>query len=179
MALSSAGSEFRPVETLELLLVKHPNWPHLKQILISSSSWNLEDLDEEKRLSDLQEAIARGNHKGAKEKPANLRKLGKNDVDYYGFALPIPRDKIMIIPDISLAPVNIAPQNTIDKHGNIIAKDRLTHDQSFEFGSGTSIKNQRRIPPPMHLWPSFSTPHLGCMVRKGTIKSIIKLSPPD
>jgi hypothetical protein len=65
------------VETLELLLVKHPNWPHLKQILISSSSWNLEDLDEEKRLSDLQEAIARGNHKGAKEKPANLRKLGK------------------------------------------------------------------------------------------------------
>ena len=70
------GSEFRPVETLEQLLVKHPNWTHLKQILISGSNWALEDLDEEKRLSDLQEAIAQGNHKGAKEKPAELRKLG-------------------------------------------------------------------------------------------------------
>jgi hypothetical protein len=31
-----------------------------------------------------------------------------------------------------MAPVNIAPQNTIDGFGRIIAKDRLTHDQSFK-----------------------------------------------
>ena len=42
------GSEFRPIETLEPLLEKHPFWPRLKQILTSGSSWDLEDLDEEK-----------------------------------------------------------------------------------------------------------------------------------
>ena len=80
----------------------------------------------------MQEAITRGNHKGAKEKPTDLKNLVKKDVDY-GFAIPIPTNKIMNIPGICMALVNIAPQNTIDEHGNIIAKDRLTHDQSFEF----------------------------------------------
>ena len=137
------GSKFRPVKTLEPLLAKHPNWPCLKQILISGSSWDLEDLDEEKRLSDLKEAITRGNHKGAKEKPAELKKLVKKDVDY-GFAVPIPTSKITNIPGICMAPVNIAPQNTIDKHGNIISKDRLTHDQSFKFSFKTSINSQTK-----------------------------------
>jgi hypothetical protein len=33
-----------------------------------------------------------------------------------------------------MAPVNIAPQNTIDEFGRIIAKDCLTHDQCFKWG---------------------------------------------
>jgi hypothetical protein len=41
-----------------------------------------------------------------------------------------------------MAPVNIAPQNTIDEYSEIIAKDRVTHDQSYEFGSGYSVNNR-------------------------------------
>ena len=72
-----------------------------------------------------------------------FKKLGIKDVDY-GFALPVPLTKLPKIPGICLAPVNIAPQNTIDEHGNIIAKDRLTHDQSFKFGSGTSVNSRTK-----------------------------------
>jgi hypothetical protein len=41
-----------------------------------------------------------------------------------------------------MAPVNIASQNTIDETGCIITKDRLTHDQSFKWGSGTSVNSR-------------------------------------
>lgn len=137
------GSEFRPVSVIEPLFEKHPMWPRLKQILTSGSSWQLEDLSEEERLSDLKEAIARGNHKGAKEKQEKLFKLGDKDVKY-GFALTVPTNKLLNIPGICMAPVNIAPQNTIDEFGNIIQKDRLTHDQSFKFGSGTSVNSRTK-----------------------------------
>jgi hypothetical protein len=39
--------------------------------------------------------------------------------------------------------LNIINQNTIDKEGNIIPKDRLTHDQSFIFQSSNSSVNSR------------------------------------
>jgi hypothetical protein len=32
-------------------------------------------------------------------------------------------------------------QNTIDKFGRIIPKDRLTHDQSWKWSSGTSVSS--------------------------------------
>lgn len=137
------GSEFRKVPVLEPLLCNHPNWARLKGILTSGSTWELEDISEEERMSDLNEALARGNHKGAKQKPDKLMKLVQKDVDY-AFGLVIPLEKITTIPGICLAPVNIAPQNTIDEHGTIISKDRLTHDQSFEFSSKTSVNSRTR-----------------------------------
>jgi hypothetical protein len=59
------GSEFRKVPVLEPLLCNHPNWARLKGILTSGSTWELEDISKEERMSDLNEALARGNHKGA------------------------------------------------------------------------------------------------------------------
>ena len=39
--------------------------------------------------------------------------------------------------------MNIMNQNTIDEHGRIVGKDRLTHDQSYEWsGSGTSVNSR-------------------------------------
>jgi hypothetical protein len=39
-----------------------------------------------------------------------------------------------------MAPMNIMTQNTIDKFGQIIIpKNRLTHDQSWKWSSGTSL----------------------------------------
>lgn len=135
------GSEFRDPSILASLFQHHPNWEHLKSILTNGSSWKLEEIDEETRVSDLDDALAFGNHKGAEKQPDLLTELVVKDVDY-GYALALPLSKIKHLPGICMAPVNIAPQNTIDEYGKIIAKDRLTHDQSYEFKSGHSVNNR-------------------------------------
>ena len=63
----------------------------------------------------------------------------------HGYALPLPRDKIGRIRGALLAPLNIHQrQNTIDEVGRIVPIDCLTHDQSYEFGSGTSVNRRTR-----------------------------------
>jgi hypothetical protein len=58
------------------------------------------------------------------------------------YALPLPQGKIRGIPGICMAPLNIQMQWTINEHGEIIEKDRLTHDQSFEWEkSGSSVNS--------------------------------------
>ena len=135
------GSEFRPTHQLEKVFSRHPNWLRMKSILENGSDWPLEDLDYETRLSDLEEALQFGNHKGASLKPELLEKLITKDVTK-GFAFLLPRSKITRIPGALMAPMNIMNQKTIDEHGNIIGKDRLTHDQSFKFSSGTSVNSR-------------------------------------
>jgi hypothetical protein len=62
-----------------------------------------------------------------------------------GFPLPLPTKAIFKIPDAVLAPVGIANQLTISEDGEVIAKDRLTHDQTFEFGPKKSLNNGMRM----------------------------------
>jgi hypothetical protein len=102
------GSEFKDPKVLEPFFKFCPFWPRLKSILVNGSDWQLEDLDEEKRVSDLKEALAFGNHKGATNKPELLRELVNNDVTY-GYALVLPLDKIQSIPLVCMAPTNVAP----------------------------------------------------------------------
>ena len=102
---------------------------------------HLEDIDEETRMLDLEEALEFGNHKGASEQPELLTELTVKDVDY-GFALPLKRSTIKLIPGVCMAPVNISPQYTINEFGEIVPKDKLTHNQSYEWGSGTSVNNR-------------------------------------
>ena len=46
------------------------------------------------------------------------------------------------IPNILIAPMNIQKQNTINEYSPIVPKDRLTHNQSFERSSGTSVNSR-------------------------------------
>ncbi len=41
-----------------------------------------------------------------------------------------------------MVPMSIMAQNTIEELGQIVPKDRLTHDQSWKWSSGTSIDSQ-------------------------------------
>ena len=41
-----------------------------------------------------------------------------------------------------MTPMNIMNQNSIDEHGNIIGKDRLIHNQSYKWSSGTSVNSR-------------------------------------
>jgi hypothetical protein len=135
------GLEFWDVNIFAKIFGGHPNWLQMSQILTNGSEWPLEPLDEEGRLEDMAEALAFGNHKGTSLQPDLLRKLVTKDVQF-GYFLPLPLGKAKNIPGILLALMNIQKQNTIDEHGRIVEKDRLTHDQSFKWSSGTSVNNR-------------------------------------
>jgi hypothetical protein len=64
------------------------------------------------------------NHKGATDKPDLLKELVTKDI-IYGYAIALPLEKIEQFKEICMAPLNIAPQHTIDKFGNIIDKDSV------------------------------------------------------
>ncbi len=133
----SYGSEFKPVSALEPIFSRHPNWPRMKIILL----WPLSPLDESDRLKDIDGALKFGNHKGAVQQKELLLTLVNNDV-VQGFALPLPLDKIKKVPGVLLAPLNIQLQKTIYKRGKIIPKNRLTHNQSWEWQSETSVNSR-------------------------------------
>jgi len=67
------GSEFKPPSIIEPLFHLHPNWNHVKSILSNGSQWPLEPISEEIRRSNLEEALAFSNHKGATDKPEILK----------------------------------------------------------------------------------------------------------
>ena len=138
------GSEFREVETLHSILHRHPNWSRLRSLLVDGSKWPLYELSDEQRKADLIDALTFGNHKGATSNPDLLKDLCKKDV-IHGFGLVIPISTVQKIPGALLAPMNIMEQSTIDEHGNIIPKKRLTHDQSFVWSSGTSVNSRVQV----------------------------------
>ena len=135
------GSEFKATEKLERVFCHHPNWARMKKILNEGSDWPMEKLSDEETASDLKEALAFGNHKGAIKNQQLLRKLVEKDI-VHGYGLVLPLEKITEIPGVLVAPMNIMNQNTIDENGKIVGKDRLTHDQSYKWGSGTSVNSR-------------------------------------
>ena len=91
--------------------------------------------------STVDKALTFGNHKGALMQPELFKKLVLKDV-HFGYCLLPPITKATNIPDIFIAHMNIQQQNIIDEHGRIMLKDCLTHDQSFEWSSGTSVNSR-------------------------------------
>jgi len=101
------------------------------------------DIPEDDRRADVKEALSFGNHKGARTNYKLLRTLVEEDVTH-GYSLPLPLNKIHLLPGVLISPMNIVEQDTINEHGDTIPKFRLTHDQSFRFenGSNTSLNSR-------------------------------------
>jgi hypothetical protein len=137
----SYGLEFKPVLILEPIFLHHPSWPRMKSILSNGSTWPLSPLDKFDRLLDINNALDFGNHKGAEGQQDLLLKLVKDDVDR-GFAFPLPLNKIKNFPGIILTPLNIQLQKNINERGEIIPKNRLTHNQSWVWKLVTSVNNR-------------------------------------
>ena len=135
------GSEFRATSSLQLVFGCHPNWQRMKTVLEVGSDWPMDDLDSDGKSADVMEALEFGNHKGAIENPELLKKLVSKDITH-GYGLVLPLSKVHRIPGLLMAPMNIMNQNTIDECGRIVGKDRLTHDQSYRWGSGTSVNSR-------------------------------------
>ncbi len=136
------GSEFKPVEILEPLFEFHERWPSMKNILRNGSQFIYkENLSPEVLLKDLKAQMERGNHKSAIREKKVLGKAMKKEVRF-GFQLPLLPHHPLEIPEARMAPMGVADQTSINERGEIISKQRVTHDQSFpgEF-SGESVNS--------------------------------------
>ena len=132
------GSEFRPAALLDPIFSGHPLWPRFRRSLLHGASADLVPIDEIRRKQDLSDAIEYGNHKSAtNEAPLLVDILEKEATK--GWQLPLPIDKLHRIPGVVVGPLGLAHQDTIDETGQIIPKERLTHDQSFAFSSKQSV----------------------------------------
>ena len=137
----SYGSEFKAVPILAQIFSRHPTWKKMESILSNGSTWPLQPIDNDNRLLDINDALAFGNHKGASQQHELLLNLIQDDVER-GFALPLPLDKIKQINGTVIAPMNIQTQATINEYGEIIPKNRMTHDQSWKWQSETSVNDR-------------------------------------
>ena len=135
------GSEFRPAHILKHILNNHPLWPRVSTQLNEGADSPLDDLDFDSRKQDLEEALEFGNHKGADDNPELFQTMMEDDVTH-GYSLVIPRNKVTQLQGALISPMNIADQSGINERGEIIAKKRLTHNQSMVYGSGTSLNSR-------------------------------------
>lgn len=101
------GSEFRPKEQSVKLFGLHPCWSRMESILTQSSFWPLDDLNEEHRKQDLEQALAFGNHEDNKNHLSQLLKLVEKDIIHED-GLHFPSNKTQTSPSVIFAPMNIA-----------------------------------------------------------------------
>jgi hypothetical protein len=141
-SIMAYGSEFKPPEILAPLLASHPLWPHFKRILENGSDPPRAQLDEASRKRALEAALLRGNHKSAKKDEKGLAALLIDDVNR-GYCLPLPLDQVRNIPGLSLQPMGVTIQSTINEQNEIVSKKRLTHDSTFEVLGDIPSHNKR------------------------------------
>ena len=97
--------------------------------------------DEQTRLADLQAMIARGNHKSsALISTESLKSKYNKEVDR-GWMIPLPIPFLLKLKHASVIPLGVAFQKTINDAGDIVDKERLTHDLSFPTPSGFSVND--------------------------------------
>jgi hypothetical protein len=98
-------------------------------------------LNNSEQIKDIDDALKFSNYKGTEQQQELLLKLVKDNVNR-GFALPLPLDKILLIPGVLRAPSNIKLQIMMNERRDIIPKNRLTCNQSWKWQSGTSINSR-------------------------------------
>ena len=135
------GKEFRPTHVLGPLLHDHPYWKAFEQLSTSGAKCEFKELSENQRKEDLEQAIERGNHKSAASRPDLLQSLVDDDI-VHGYQAPMPIRSSRLIVNGVLVPCGISDQDSINELGEIISKNRLTHDQSFDFSEKNSVNNR-------------------------------------
>ena len=128
------GSEFRTAQILEPLLAGHPNWSRFHHNITHGVSYPLTaEEDEPARRAENEAILEYGNHASGRKNPEALSKVLRKDASK-GFSLPITFDCAKRIKHSRISPMGVAHQLGIDANGDLVPKDRLTHDQSFSLG---------------------------------------------
>jgi hypothetical protein len=129
-SVMTPGSEFQPVEHLAGLLASHPLWGRWEEGLNHGVTYPLEPYSDHDMKLDLAAQLKRGNHQSAKASVGVLDKLNAKDVEHgYSFCLPV--EALPEIDELAIAPHGVVHQGNINELGQLITKDRPTHDQSF------------------------------------------------
>eukprot|EP00957_Ditylum_brightwellii_P212244 15367129-Ditylum_brightwellii.AAC.2 len=126
------GLEFWPVMDLDLLLSHHPNCTLLRHNITHRIDCPLTPIEDKKRVVCLHQAFKQGNHKSARG-PANkdiLVNLMPDDIDLV-YGIPLPIKILSKIPFAEIYPLGVQHQQSINKMGNVITKDRVSHNLSF------------------------------------------------
>ena len=97
--------------------------------LSQGSTYPLNPTSDEGRQKDVAAAVTYGNNKSSIKNPKFTSNM-ETEITH-GWALPLPPNFAHTIPDAEVAPHGCVTQATINELGEIMEKDRLTHDQSF------------------------------------------------
>jgi hypothetical protein len=135
----SPGSEFRHPKTLEPILGGHPFWTPLRTTLLQGASFPLlHDEVETARKQENEAMLAYGNHSSAVKNQAAHKTAIQKDTDR-GYSFPLTIECAKQIHHGRIAPTGIASQLGIDEKGELIPKNRLTHDQTVTKGFCPSV----------------------------------------
>ena len=137
------GSEWTPAPLLEPIFRGHPLWHKLVQHLEQGVSWHCDPIPDDERLEDLETTILYGNHKSAGKEDKAIMKGLRNEV-IRGWQLPLPVEKLHLIPGAVVVPLGYAHQFSIDEEGNRISKGRITTDQSHPRKPNRSVNARVR-----------------------------------
>ena len=137
----SPGSEFRPLDSIALLLQHHPFWEKIKHTLTKGASYDFKPLPPDSARKQENEAILDyGNHASARKRPEALIKVCKKD-SRFGYSFPITFACARNLRNGRAGPLGVAQHAGIDEFGEIVLKDRLAHDQSFSMGFAPSLND--------------------------------------
>ena len=123
----SYGSEFHPPWCLHRILHHHPLWSNMTVRLSQGSTYPLNPISDEAKQKDVAAALTYGNHKSSIRNPKFTSNM-ENEITH-GWSLPLPPNLAHTTPDTEVAPQGCVTQSTINELGEIMEKDRVTHDQ--------------------------------------------------
>ena len=129
-SITNFGSEFKTIEQLETLLIRHPRWIDLKQRLTYGVSFPVTPIDNEARKGDVEAAYLRGNHKSAIKKNEFLENAIMKEIKK-GWNIILPVGTYNKLPGLVLSPMGVASHTGVTQDGTFETKDRVTHDLSF------------------------------------------------
>lgn len=122
------GSEFRALERLKPFLQYHEDWDDIRNIIENGCNYRLDsDPDEKTRITDVHAMLGRGNHQSVKKNIQVLQKAFRKEVSK-GWLLPVTVESLTKIKHVSIIPLGIADQYSINEKGERIFKQRVTHD---------------------------------------------------
>ena len=142
--ICSYESDFRPAIVLKPLMHRHPLWRKVSTILSKGSDYPLRPISETDRKGDLTAAMKYGNHKSIQQNQDEFETHMRNEIKQ-GWSLPLPPNFAFHLPDAEVAPHDLVSQYTITTHGEIVEKERVTHNQSFPGASSHESINSRVI----------------------------------
>ena len=101
-------------------------------------------MNDEKIKEDFIENIRRGNYQPSSQSSEEITFVERqyNKEINKGLIIPLPMEVLHKMKNVSVIPVGVVSQFTINEEGETIKKMRLTHDCSWEGTSSYSVNNR-------------------------------------